>query len=41
MKKKTISTETAKGPVKVIKSSSHRKNKWISSAQQLVARIVR
>ena len=25
-KKMTISTETAKGPVKVIKSSSHRKN---------------
>ena len=31
----TISTETAKGPVEVIKSSSHRekKNKWANSAQ--------
>ena len=39
----TISTETALGPVKVIKPSSHRKktNKWASNAQQLVARIIR
>ena len=38
----TILTETAKGPVKVIKSSGHRKkNKWARSAQQLVARIIR
>ena len=41
----TISTETVKGPVKVIKSSSHReknkKSKWARSAQQLVAEIVR